>query len=421
MARAEDFAEIYCILESIGEDGSRDHKQDILRNYADDPLLRNVLYYAYNPYLTYNLRNIQPWYTGTGTIATPDHEFFTYLDEMAAGRLRGDTASTCIIQCLHEMNQGTQIVMKRMLQRDLRCGVSAKTINKAIPGLIPTFDVMLASEFDQKRLEQWETPYYVEPKLDGMRVLIHWDGSHVQCFSRTGKPVNTLSHVEHTLRRIPCIYPHGAILDGEVMSASFLETMSSVRRKSGTADDAVLWVFDVMPAGVFQDQAKTDPYYKRRETLVELEKYFQYEDPIRRVPVEFANTYEGIDEIYQKFRSQGLEGAIVKPRDHRYEFKRSKNWLKLKAKNTLDLRVKDVFEGTGKYVDRLGGVSVYYGNTTVNVGSGFSDTQRQYFWEHPNEIIGQIVEVEYHEITRDSSLRHPRFKGIRHDKEEPDT
>ena len=90
--------------------------------------------------------------------------------------------------------------------------------------------------------------------------------------------------------------------------------------------------------------------------------------------------------------------------------------------NTVDLFVTNVFEGKGKYKGTLGGVVVEYKGQPVGVGSGFSDIQRKMIWEHPESIVGKLIEVQYFEESKDKngkpSLRFPVFKKIRLDKNE---
>ena len=96
--------------------------------------------------------------------------------------------------------------------------------------------------------------------------------------------------------------------------------------------------------------------------------------------------------------------------------------IKLKNIAPIDLRVIDVFKGKGKYLNELGGVICELPNgNTVKIGSGFSDADRLTYWSESFKIIGQIIEIEYHELTPNGSLREPRYKGIRYDKTEPDT
>ena len=99
------------------------------------------------------------------------------------------------------------------------------------------------------------------------------------------------------------------------------------------------------------------------------------------------------------------------------EFKRTSNLLKCKVMQTCDLQIIGLEEGLGRLSRTLGRINVDYKGFVVGVGSGFSDLDRQRFWNHKDELIGRIIEVQYFEETEDKdknkSLRFPVFKELR--------
>jgi hypothetical protein len=112
---------------------------------------------------------------------------------------------------------------------------------------------------------------------------------------------------------------------------------------------------------------------------------------------------------------------MIKDPEAGYECKRSVAWLKLKPFIEVSLEVKDVEEGTGKNIGRLGALvceGVDDGKSiSVNVGSGFTDDNRIEFWGSRTLLPGNIVEVRADAVTQNQdgtySLRFPRFKGFR--------
>ena len=84
-------------------------------------------------------------------------------------------------------------------------------------------------------------------------------------------------------------------------------------------------------------------------------------------------------------------------------------------------KVKDVEEGTGRNVGRLGALVCEGDDDSrhirVNVGSGFSDSDRDTFWNSRNAVLGKLVEVRADAITQNQdgsySLRFPRFLHFR--------
>ena len=124
---------------------------------------------------------------------------------------------------------------------------------------------------------------------------------------------------------------------------------------------------------------------------------------------------------YNLFLDKGHEGAMVKDPMGHYRFKKHKDWIKIKPVNDVDLTVESLVQGEGKYVGMLGAAIVKYRGKRVNVGTGFSDEEREQLWKDPSLIKGRIIEIQYHEETPDGSRRHPRFVRVREDKAQPDS
>lgn len=270
---------------------------------------------------------------------------------------------------------------------------------------------MLASEFDEKRIKEW--PVVVEPKLDGFRLLAHVTSVGVRFMSRSGKPFPALAHLEGPLHKaIRKIYKQPLLLDGEVLSGKFNETSSSVRKKTEQATDAVFHVFDAMPLEDWEHNKVNDAYVDRRAFLRSLAPHLPEQVRVLDNAIQ-ARTVEQIMEAYGQFRDQGFEGAIVKLPLSPYERKRSFHWMKIKALDSVDVKIIDAFIGTGKYAKCMGGLVVDHKGVQVNVGTGFTDEQRRDFWSVRQALIGRLIEVSYQEVTPAGSLRHPRFVRFR--------
>jgi DNA ligase-1 len=120
----------------------------------------------------------------------------------------------------------------------------------------------------------------------------------------------------------------------------------------------------------------------------------------------------------------GFEGIMIKELNAPYECKRNTSWLKWKPTITVDLTVVNIEEGTGRNSGRLGALvceGVDDGKTIrVNVGSGYSDSDRDDYWTNSNVVIGRTAEVLADAITQNQdgsySLRFPRFVRFRDDK-----
>jgi len=318
---------------------------------------------------------------------------------------------------------------RRILIKDLRCGVSEKTVNKVVPGTVPIFTCALAHD-SAKHEKKMVGKKQIEIKLDGVRVITIIQGDKVEMFSRNGKQFHNFGHIiaeiEQVIKDYPVPYP--LVLDGEVMSANFQDLMKQVHRKDNVeANDAVLHLFDTIPLGCFQKGEWDKPQSFRSEiTKAWVEEHKTVLEHVQALDWETVDldTPEGnkrFVELNKAAVDGGYEGVMIKDVDAPYECKRTHAWLKAKPFIEVTLEVKEIEEGTGRNEGRLGAF-VCEGvdderHIKVNVGSGFSDDNRDSFWANKDSILGQLVEVRADAITQNQdgtySLRFPRFKTFR--------
>jgi DNA ligase-1 len=326
---------------------------------------------------------------------------------------------------------------RRILIKDLRCGVSEKTVNKVVEKKyvdysIPTFGCQLAHD-SANHESKVSGQKLIEVKLDGVRVItiVRSDG-RVDMFSRNGKELVNFPHIVEQISSV--VKTKGSsknkdvVLDGEVMSSSFQDLMKQVHRKSDVqSNDAVLNLFDVIPLEDFEKGIWNTP----QKTRSEMVKFWvdTYQDLLPNVTyvanelvdLDTAKGQKRFKEINQKAINGGYEGIMIKDPEAPYECKRTASWLKLKPFIEVSLSVTAVEEGTGRNVGKLGAL-VCEGEDDnkrirVNCGSGFSDTDRDTFWGSRDALIGQVVEVRADAITQNQdgsySLRFPRFLHFR--------
>ena len=114
--------------------------------------------------------------------------------------------------------------------------------------------------------------------------------------------------------------------------------------------------------------------------------------------------------------SEGKEGVMCNLADAPYECKRTRNILKVKKMQSIDLKIVGFEEGDGKYKGTLGKVIIDVCGVSVGCGSGFSDNERLDIWSNKDKYLGKWIEVQYQEkIAKTGSLRFPTVKGVRLD------
>lgn len=322
---------------------------------------------------------------------------------------------------------------RRILIKDLRCGVSEKTINNVVGKKygnysVPVFSCQLAHD-SANHESKVSGEKLIEVKLDGVRVItIVYPDGRVDQFSRNGKELVNFPVIKEQMAKTAGHYTVPMVFDGEVMSSSFQDLMKQVHRKSDVkSDDAVLHLFDILSLEDFEESKCFEPQQLRSETLVGW-----YETNKANLPNVQILSHELVDldtdegqkrfsAINQRAVAGGYEGIMIKDPDAAYECKRTVAWLKLKPFIEVSLELVDVEEGTGRNEGRLGAF-VCSGtddgrDIRVNVGSGFSDDQRTSFWSSRDDLLGSVVEVRADAVTQNQdgtySLRFPRFLKFR--------
>ena len=307
--------------------------------------------------------------------------------------------------------------LERIFLRNLRIGIDVKNINSALGfTAVKSFDCMLAEPFDEKRIETI-TDYIAEPKLDGVRLLTFMYYGHNEMTTRNGKVVTGYAELDKQITQLKQDHPYlvGYIIDGELVGKNFDKTMEDLYSKKSIDKKARYIVFDILSIDDFVNKSKTPIWSERRVALLSTIGNTFY-DNIEVVQHHTITSFSALTQFNEEFIKAGYEGSVIKNKYASYDYDRSFNWMKLKPFETVDLEITEIEEGDGKYKGTTGAVIVLFNKVLVKVGSGFTDIVRDKMWDRPQDYIGETIEVQYQEITKDGSLRFPTFKRFRHDK-----
>lgn len=252
--------------------------------------------------------------------------------------------------------------------------------------------------------------YSVEPKIDGVRVLVtaDLDVRRVTFSSRRGNPLPSLDHLAGEVLDIFGSLRGTWTLDCEAVAGKgFFNDVGEIR-SAEPALDAVLHVFDIPTLA-------TRPQRERRKFLADL---FDAARPFPSSLVLMLSA-KGItpEEAFRIFTGRNYEGVMIKDENAPYSAGvRSAAWQKMKASDTVDVEIVDVVEGKGRCKYMAGHLVVRLGRRYVRVGTGMSDELRRDLLVRRTEVIGKTAEVAFHVVTPDESLRHPSLVCIRGDK-----
>jgi len=433
-------------IRDLESSDSRIHKEKVIEKAlmaaklgsADAQAFLFNCYQAYNPFYTFHVRQVDE-VSGQSGKANPWPRFWALLESLRTRSVTGNSAREAIAECSTFFDDDEwNMVCRRVIIKDLRCGISEKTINKVVGKTeyrIPVFSCQLAQDStDQpKKLTGIKR---LEPKLDGVRVLAVVQGMSVSLMSRNGKEFENFPQIAKDIQVYRRAFQNNLgsggrfVLDGEVTGESFQKLMKQAHRKSDAETSGMVYnIFDVIPLDDFQRGYWNAQQYKRFDILdrargaLEDAKVSHSLRVVSGLNVDL-DTAEGHD-IMQRYAedcvAEGFEGIMIKAVDAPYVCKRSDYWMKWKPTISVDLTIVGFEQGTGRNENRLGAI-ICEGEDNdrrirVNVGSGFSDALRDEYWASRDDLLGHLVEVQADAVTQNQdgtySLRFPRFLRFR--------
>ncbi len=443
-------------IHKLNESNSRLHKEDVIKQAltaaelgakdADEFLV--MAWYAYNPFSVYNLTRI-PITEGIINEENSIDAFVRLLHDLRNRNVTGNRAIAAVERA--SLNYDSDLwnsLLRPTILKDLKIGATVKTFNKILKKTkynIPIFECQLASD-SKNHEKKLIGKKRIEPKLDGIRALAIVDKSFpgvtdVTLYSRNGKIFYNFPHIEEQIKN--CLQLHTAtgpwssnnmqrfVFDGEIVSENFQALMKQAQRKTNIDTSAAVYsIFDVIPLEDFNHGTWNMIQSKRTdEWLGEIKDRVNDSCPNLHIldgQTVDLDTEEGkkiMDEFAKDQIAMGYEGIMIKDVDAPYKCKRGTSWMKWKPVITVDLEIVGFEAGKegSRNANRLGALvceGIDDGKLIrVNAGGGFSDKQRDEFWENKDSLLGHIVEIKADVVTQNQdgtySLRFPRFIRFR--------
>ena len=430
-------------IRDLESSDSRIHKEKVIEKAlmaaklgsADAQAFLFNCYQAYNPFYTFNVKQV-PETQGLTDRPNPWPRFWALLEDLRTRGISGHRARDAIQECAEQFDSDNwNTLCRRVIIKDLRCGISEKTLNKVLGKTewrIPVFGCQLAQDSTNhpKKLRGIKR---LECKLDGVRVLAVVSGNSCSLFSRNGKEFENFPQIAEAILDNRKAFQWGRgtggyfVLDGEIVGESFQKLMRQAHRKSDAETSGMVYhIFDILPLEAFKEGHWNAQQYKRLEWLESARNQLMETDCLRimnglEVDLDTAEGHNIMQRYAEDAVAEGFEGIMIKAMDAPYECKRSDFWMKWKPVISVDLEIVGFEEGTGRNKGRLGAI-ICEGDDNgrrirVNVGSGLSDDDRDGYWAGRDNLLGHLVEIQADAVTQNQdgtySLRFPRFLRFR--------
>lgn len=414
--------EIIKLFKQIQETSGINDKKAIITANKDNELFKKCLVFLLDGNINTGLsaKKIAKKVTKSEYILPTFEDVMKYLAQNNTGT---DNDISMIQAFLYEHEEDREFY-EQMIIKSFKLGADAKVINSIIPGLIPTWEVMLGTSVEHCKLPE-NTWFSLSQKLNGNRCT-YYNG---EFYTRQNKKYIGLNHIKEDIEKIPNAKEY--VFDGELIyknkeglsdSSAFQKGTGIANNKSESKEELKLVLFDVLPKEEFDKKISKDTYKTRKRHLLDLKSYETENIEIVQI------FYEGTDQLeiwkwLDYCEQHDMEGCMLNL-DTPYECKRTKSLMKIKKFYDFDLQIVGYEEGTGRNKGRLGAFVVDYNGNKVKVGSGYSDEERVNFWNNRDKYIGRVITVKYKEISKDKktgleSLQFPVYCGIRELGKEP--
>ena len=278
---------------------------------------------------------------------------------------------------------------------------------------------MLAKEYfkEKKKLAKLNK-IAVQPKLDGIRCIIHcsYKNNTIEALSRKNKPIKNIQPI---LDDIMKEYSDDCedfdifddmIFDGElyVHGKTFQEVSKLVKNPWGERNEVPqYWIYDMI---------YTKESFKERSAVIRAFFAHYKGDNIVIVPTEIIdNTKEAIKEAFLEYIELSYEGMMIRVLDSKYKIKgRSSDLLKYKEFETVTLPIADITPNDAKPTH--GTVWTIFNGNLQKSGAKLSHEDREDLLTNKDQYIGRMGEFKYFEETDEGFMRFPVFLGLRDDK-----
>ena len=407
---------------------SGNEQLNVLNNYKHLTILKEILEYTYDPHKKYKIDEAKYDRIEIQEDAYLLNEeqdqwqlFKQHLDTLANKKSAKDEDIYVIKQFIESSNYA--YLYKMILFKDLRLNMNIKKFQKIWPDFLLEPQVQLALSKEDRA--DFELSYYSR-KFDGKR---QWIRDKIP-YSRSNKPCS-IPPIQHILDQLDVLpeFIKSYVLDGECLyfengTENFQKGISLCQRDDRVdgCENICYVIFDIIPQDKFTNRQPHIAFKDEYNELLQIVDNTKESPCYSLLPTKAPNIFVARQDtdmsiLTQLMLQNNWEGIMCRDGNCAYEYKRTNKLLKIKQMHDTEVILTSMEEGTGKHQGRLGAFHANYKGYDLKIGSGFTDEQREEYWNNKHLYIGKTVKVQYFEETinqqGEQSLRFPVFLSFR--------
>ena len=329
---------------------SNTHKLDTIQVFSDNEDIKRGFVYTYDPYKQYYVTSKTCIKRNdlVSSLDTTSRNLYDILDMLNDREVTGHDAIKLVNAFVRDHKEHEDLIWK-IIDGNLKTRSTVSMINKIIPGLIPTFDVALASKYEPKNCDFENERWFASRKLDGVRCIIRKEGNKINAFSRAGKEFTTLQNVLDDVAKMPGDF----VLDGEICimdesgNEDFQGIMKEIKRKDHTIRNPKYIVFDYLTLEEFDSKKGEQSLSNRISNAID--NCWGVDNTLSVLEQEKVKDVKHLSELISDADKNGYEGIMLR-KDCGYQGKRTKNLLKCKQFHDAEYKVIDLDFDTNRVI-----------------------------------------------------------------------
>ena len=259
---------------------------------------------------------------------------------------------------------------------------------------------MLAQSYD-KHKKKLVYPCFAQPKLDGIRCLARRQGGIITLYSRKGKVLDLVPHINEALLQV---LDDGQCADGELYTYGwdFQKIISAIKKTNENTPGIEYHIYDLPD---MNDRSK--PFVERFNSDAR-SKIFEASHCLVAVHTPIIRTEEFLMSYEDACCKEGYEGIMARNASSKYLFGyRSKDLLKVKRFLDDEYEIVDVTDGVSIEKERAIFVCKTKDNQLFSVRPVGTHDERYIMYQNKESYIGKLLTVKYQELSNDGVPRFP--------------